>query len=485
MTIERIASLAATTGTEPLTVDFKEKANPRLAECVASMANAYGGLIFVGITDTDRKIIGVKTETMAHVADMLATRLDPADWLPEMFEVPLEGEQPDRYVLVLRIRPELAPRPVLVQRAVGSGNDKTTFFWIPVRIPGGTRQATRAELAALFAEHPSGAAAAGRWDFDAPRIPSGDDGLDDPQVDMMLKTGLRITPGPACPGRPLSERVLSELAAAVDKSPLADILFSLTGLTDAGIHNAHRRGRPNTSGTATLVWRIAGGDIPPAEMTVRIEAPGQYGHSHVQALTISIEITSRLTAWRDTQPVQWHPPGAVRHLELPEWAALLDAVLATLTEQRLVTAVADLADVDPILIPPPRSLHVVASREIADFLPQQLQPIPSCGSSRGAHVQADPSLAPADPPDRARQAARWLCQIAADAGLSGMESLVSQLMPDWPEENLSPQLGLSGQAAGLSLRPAAEPWTRSSPGRQRAPGRDAGQAGRTRAQCVE
>jgi hypothetical protein len=28
VTIERIASLAATTGTEPLTVDFKEKASP-------------------------------------------------------------------------------------------------------------------------------------------------------------------------------------------------------------------------------------------------------------------------------------------------------------------------------------------------------------------------------------------------------------------------------------------------------------------------
>jgi predicted HTH transcriptional regulator len=68
VTIERITSLAATTGTEPLTVDFKEKATPRLAECVASMANAHGGLIFVGITDTDRKIVGVKTETMAHVA---------------------------------------------------------------------------------------------------------------------------------------------------------------------------------------------------------------------------------------------------------------------------------------------------------------------------------------------------------------------------------------------------------------------------------
>jgi predicted HTH transcriptional regulator len=28
------------------------------------MANAHGGLIFVGITDIDRKILGVKTETM-------------------------------------------------------------------------------------------------------------------------------------------------------------------------------------------------------------------------------------------------------------------------------------------------------------------------------------------------------------------------------------------------------------------------------------
>jgi hypothetical protein len=94
VTIERITSLAETTGTEPLTVDFKEKASLRLAGCVASMANAHGGLILVGITDTDRKVVGVKTETLAHVADMLATRLDPADWLPEMFEVELGDDQP-------------------------------------------------------------------------------------------------------------------------------------------------------------------------------------------------------------------------------------------------------------------------------------------------------------------------------------------------------------------------------------------------------
>jgi Putative DNA-binding domain len=428
VTIERISSLAATTGTEPLTVDFKEQASPRVAECVASMANAHGGLVLVGITDSDRRIVGVKTETMAHVADMLATKLDPADWLPEMFEVPLGDDQPGKHVLVIRIRRDLSPRPVLVQRTIGSGDGKTTLFWIPVRIPGGTRQATRAEMAALFAERPAaGAVQPGHWDFEAPQIPAGSDGQADPQVDMVLKTGLRVPPGPACPGRPLSERAISELATALDKSPLAITLFTLAEFR-AGFHRTQRRGRPNTSGTVTLVWHIAGG-VTPAEMTVRVEAPGQYGHSHIQALSISVEIITRLTAWRDTQPVQQHQPGTLRRLDLAEWAGLLASVMATLTEPRVCAAVADLADVDPILVPPPRLLHLVSSREIAGFLPSQLQPIAGATGSRGAHLQADSALSLADAHDRAQQVTRWLCQIAADAGLTGMESLVTQMPP--------------------------------------------------------
>jgi Putative DNA-binding domain len=425
VTIERIQALAASTGTEPLTVDFKEKASARLADCAAAMANTHGGLIFVGITDTDRKLVGVRTETMAHVADTLTTRLDPADWLPEMFEVPLPG-QPGRHVLVLRIRRELAPRPVMAQRSIGSGDDKTNLFWIPVRIPGGTRQATRAEMAALFAERPAATRQIGHWEFDAPQIPGRQDGQEDDQIDMVLKTGLRVPPGPACPGRALSERTLGELAAAVDKSPLADILFTLTGLRDADVNGTRQQGH-NTSAAATLVWQIAHRTVPPAEMIVRIEAPGQYGHAQVQDLTITIEVRSRLTAWRDAQPAQRHQPSAPRWLAAPEWAALLDAALATLTGPPVVAALADLADTDPILVPPPQVLHVTSSREITSFLPPQLRPIPGAARSRGAHVRADPELNLADPRDRAEQVTRWLTRIAADAGVTGMQALAAQL----------------------------------------------------------
>jgi len=450
VTIERIISLAATTGTEPLTVDFKEKATSRLADCVASMANASGGLILVGITDTDRKVVGVRTDTLAHVADMLATRLDPADWLPEMFEVALGDDQPGKYVLVIRIRPELAPRPVMVQRTVGSGDDKSSMFWIPVRIPGGTRQATRAEIGALFAEQPSATTVqGGQWDFDAPQLPQG--GIDEPAgvADMVLKTGLRVRPGPACPGRPLSERAVGELAAALDKSPLARALFDLTGLMSGGLYNFRRRGRPNTSGTATLVWQIASGEIPPFQVTVRVVAPGQYGHSHIQTLDVSVEIVSRLSSWlRSASSRQLPPPGTHRRLEAAEWAALLDAMIASLTEPRVVAAIADLANVDPILVPPPCVLHLVSDDEIAGFLPPQLQPITGATGSRGAHLQADPALTLADPADRAQQVTRWLCQIAADAGLTGMERLVAQFpLPATPRP---PAPRTSGDLADLT-----------------------------------
>lgn len=250
---------------------------------------------------------------------------------------------------------------------------------------------------------------------------------------MVLKTGLRVRPGPACPGRPLSERAIGELALALDKSPLARALFDLTGLMNGGLYNFRRRGRPNTAGTATLDWQIASGEIPPFQVTVRVVAPGQYGHSGIQTLDVSVEIVSRLSSWlRSASSSQPPPPGTHRRFEAAEWAALLDAMMASLTEPQVVAAIADLADVDPILVPQPRVLHLVSDEEIAGFLPPQLQPITGAGGSRGAHLQADPALTLADPADRAQQVTRWLCQIAADAGLTGMERLVSSFPPPVP-----------------------------------------------------
>lgn len=65
-----------------------------------------------------------------------------------------------------------------------------------------------------------------------------------------------------------------------------------------------------------------------------------------------------------------------------------------------------------------------------DLLPAELPPIRDGGVSHGAHMLADPALDLSEPSERAEQVDRWLIQMAADAGLLGMEQLVSKMRGD-------------------------------------------------------
>ena len=427
VTLERIRNLVAVTGTEPLTVEFKEGGStPAVAECAAAMANLHGGLILIGVTDQDRKIVGVPRETMAHVADVLATHLESPDWHPEMFEVPLDDGS-DRYVLVLRVNADTAPRPVFVQLTARFSKEKRTIFWAPIRMPGSTRPTTREELRALFAEQRPAQPPEALWNLEAPRIPHAKGGTDDPAVDFALRSGLIVPAGPVAWGRPISERALGELAGALNRSALTEVLFSLTRFAGTGIETFHPEGSANRSNTATLIWRLEPHEPVAFEITARIEVPGHYGHSHVQALQLTLTLVSRLTARLNAGRAGTVPR---RRLEAAEWAALFDAVAATLTSPGVVGPVADLAGTDPITVRQPSVLHVVSGPPLPDLLPTGLFVIRDGGVSHGAHMLADPALDLSDPADRTEQADRWLIQMAADAGLLGMEHLVSEMHGD-------------------------------------------------------
>ena len=413
VTLERIKNLIAVTGTEPLTVDFKEGGNtPAIADCAAAMANAHGGLILVGVTDKERDIVGVPRETMAHVADVLATRLESPDWQPEMIEVPLGDEGPGRYVLVIRIDRDTAPRPVFVQ--------KRGISWAPVRMPGSTRPATRDELYTLFTEPRPGRVADVQWDLNRPEIPPSKDGTSpDPDVDLVMLSGLRVPVGLSAWGRPISERVVAELGTELDQSAMPTVLLGLTRRASAHIDSFHPEGQANRSNVANLVWRHEPGEPVPFMMTARIDVPGHYGRSNVQVLEFTLTLVSRLTAWMKAD--RW------RSLDVTEWASLLEAISATLTSRHVVGPVADLAGVDPITVRQPQILHIVTGPPMAELLPTELRHILGSGASHGAHMLTDPALDLSNPVERKEQVNRWLKQIGSDAGLVGMEQLVSDM----------------------------------------------------------
>ncbi|HET9894587.1 MAG TPA: ATP-binding protein [Streptosporangiaceae bacterium] len=417
MTLGRIENLLAVTGTESLTVEFKEGGGTAtIPECAAAMANAHGGLIFVGIADGTREIVGVSREALAHVADVFAARLESPDWAPEMIEVPLGAGSLGKYVLVIRVNRDTAPRPVFIQ---GKGG----ISWAPIRMAGSTRQATRDELYALFTESGTSDFPDTDWDFNRPDVPYDADGRRDTTVDLVMLSGLRVPVGPTAWGRPLSQRAVVELAAQLDRSALKDALFSLTGLADVDVEAFHPEGQANRSNVATLVWRLLAAESVPFEAVASVEVPGHYGQSHVGALQFSMKVVSRLGASLNV-PGPGPAPGAYR-LDVPEWTTLLRSIAATLTSPGVVGPIADLAGVEPFVVRQPRVLHLTSRPPMRDLLPAQLRPIRDGGESHGAHMLADPALDLADPRERGDQVEQWLVQMAADAGLLGMEQIIA------------------------------------------------------------
>src|SRR4051812_8607187 len=114
VTVNAVRQLVADASPESLTLEYKERYTRRIAESVAAMANSYGGVILVGVTDAgEDRLVGVPHDTVAQVVDLCHQKLEPP-WQPEILTLPLND---DNCLIVLRVHHDRAPRPVLVDGA--------------------------------------------------------------------------------------------------------------------------------------------------------------------------------------------------------------------------------------------------------------------------------------------------------------------------------------------------------------------------------
>jgi len=234
VTYERVRSLIDEHPPESLTLEFKEQYSPGVPKSIAAMANSYGGIILIGVTDdaTDmQRVVGVPVEAIARVADGCHERLEPP-WQPEIIPVALPGTA-DSFVLVIRVDPTRAPRPVMLEETV------------PIRLSGRNATADRARVAQLFVESSPAVRTAG-WQLQAPTLPTASDGSS--TVDFVLRSGMWVPVGESASWRPSSERVVDTLAAALDNSPLAARMLKWAGDFGGGGLNPFRRSGFNARG---------------------------------------------------------------------------------------------------------------------------------------------------------------------------------------------------------------------------------------------
>jgi predicted HTH transcriptional regulator len=110
ITIDLIRGLLQTTPTESLTVEYKQEFTRDLPESVAALANTYGGLILVGVTDGQSadRLVGVVGDVQVQIANACHDSLEPP-WVPEMIMVPISDAADSRVILILRVIPRELP----------------------------------------------------------------------------------------------------------------------------------------------------------------------------------------------------------------------------------------------------------------------------------------------------------------------------------------------------------------------------------------
>lgn len=408
--MDRVRELVDQNLPESLTLEYKEKYSSSLVTSVAAMANSYGGIILVGVTDQPRpdRVLGVPDTVVIQIVNACHDKLEPP-WEPEIIPVQI-APGGDSYVLVVRVDPARAPRPLLIDGAA------------PIRLQGRNAKADRDRLARLFSESSAPAQSAGRL-VTAPQMPAGSDGS--PAADFIVRTGIVLPVGEAATWRPLSERGVDLLATALNASPVHQALlhwaneFGMPGFTP------FRRLGFNRARHARLVWQVAAPREPrhPIEAIAELDLPAQYG-TYATAMSFTLDVLIRANAYLAGLPASVGNGGW--RLPLPDLYGTLDGMLATLTSRAVLEVLAGLADVDPVVVPQPGNLFLETGPEVSDLLyPQGLVPVEDAGLSHGAHVLANPGLDLSDPAERQSQLDDWLQQIALDAGLRGMENLLA------------------------------------------------------------
>jgi len=414
ITLGRVRQLVDQNLPEGLTLEYKEAYDRSFVKSVAAMANSYGGIILVGVKDgsgVDR-LIGVDEGVIVQIINACHDSLEPP-WEPEVVAVPLDDES-GKLVLVVRVDPARAPRPVLLG---GSA---------PIRLQGRNATADRSRLAMLFAE--SATVSAGtRQVLQQPVLPAKTGGGTD--ADFILRSGFWLPLGEAAGWRPLPESGVDELRDALNRSALGHMLGKWAGRLHISDLVRFDRIGFNRARNARLVWRAVPPrwDFHPVEAIAQLDLPVPRGAAATSA-SFTVDVVMRVGAYYEGAKAKGWPMIVPWLVQAADVLEVIGGVLGGLVDGQVVQVLADIAGIDPVIVPQPPEMHLLTDRAVGDLLSLKgLVAIPDAGNSHGANLVADSTLDLSDPDDRQIQVDAWVQQIALDAGLRGMEGVLAKL----------------------------------------------------------
>lgn len=412
--LDRVRQLMGQNLPEGLTLEYKEAYDRSFVKTVAAMANSYGGIILVGVRDgagVDR-LVGVDEEAVVQIINACHDSLEPP-WEPEVVAVPLGGGS-KKSILVVKIDPARAPRPILLGGTA------------PIRLQGRNAIADRSRLATLFTERASGTVGT-RQVLQQPTLPTKSDGSAD--ADLILRSGYWLPVSETAGWRPLPESEVDKLRNALNRSAIGRMLGSWAArLHISGLNLFDRQGL-NRARRARLVWQTVppGWDLHPVEAIAVVDPAEPHGAA-ATSMSFTVDLLMRVSAYYEGARAKGWPVTFPWRVAAAELVEMIDGLLSGLVDREVVQVLADIAGIDPVLLPQPPGMYLLTGQPVSDLLSLTgLAPIPDAGTSHGANLVADPTLDVSDSNDRQIQVDAWVQQIALDTGLRGMDRVLTNL----------------------------------------------------------
>ena len=410
VTLERVKDLISQHLTEGGSLEYKEAFTNRIVESIAAFANNRGGLVIVGVKDQPGpdRIVGISDKEISRIVNVCRDQLDPP-FVPEILSLLVPGEK-IRYIAVIRVFPELSPRPIVMNGRV------------LVRFHDRNDPADQVRIKLLFSEESIVSMAQNSY-IQAPIFQH-----ENPEIDIYIRTGMTFPISPTTAGRPFSEKSVRELMDALNQSPIRNRLVKWTSDLDISGINPFRKDGLNRSRTVRFSWQsvenFAPEEFHAVECIVNIDSP-TFGIEPPKLLQLTLDVVIRATNQLSKRnPDRWTVDDIVR-ISLPDLYETMEAMLTTLVDDKVLDPLANFAGISNQLVPRPKSMHFLTGHGIARTLNLYgLQLVAGSPTSQGAQLLGDDSLDLAEEGDRKRQLDQWLTQIALDGSLDGMESLL-------------------------------------------------------------
>jgi hypothetical protein len=290
VTLEMVEDFVSLGIPENLTVEYKREGD-KPAEAAAALANTYGGVVLVGVSEGDRgipqDIVGVSRKEKEKLVNRMGTTYDPP-WSPDVIEVALRDS--DKVVLVLRIDPDRVPKPIVMDGAI----------WI--RLDGRNVKANRQMMAALLAEARTGRAT--HQAIVASRSPNSHQPIIDPNdlqdQDLQLRAVTSVPIPPVRRRTRLPIGMPDKLTSALSQTDLYMLTKAL-----AGALGADTQGEPTSWQVTRTTSKQIVLDVSSARM-----GPGGGRASALCRVLISVrgnslEVITDMVLWQGGRRLEW------------------------------------------------------------------------------------------------------------------------------------------------------------------------------------